>query len=399
MELAGSAALLLAVPAVALLGNSGRRHTGAARRAHLLLAYGGAVVTGAALAGLLTAMLTQAAPPRLALGSTIALALTIGMLILLTGTMALPGAAASPGAAVRQLLDALIIAAGLWFAGWVLLSAPIRLFGAATPVARLPLLLPAGFTAISVGLTIVLALHAHRPRLITVRVAVGVSLVAIATTALAGGICQGWSQVLLAGTVALPTGLFVVARAVKVADRPVEPIGDVIDRGTAYVIVPMVATIAALGYHLAAGGIFGLFGYLGVAVECGALVARQFLALRDVQRYTGRLLQREAHFRDLAHTDPLTELANRRGLQRALRAAAEARVLVGIDLDGFKNVNDMRGHDVGDAVLIEVADRLRGNLLADDVAAIARGGRSAGSGRHRLRRVQERKRHARPRCR
>ena len=118
------------------------------------------------------------------------------------------------------------------------------------------------------------------------------------------------------------------------------------------------------------GGTFDGYAFVGASVEGFALVARQYLALRDVRRYTLQLRQREAHFRELAHTDPLTGLANRRGLQRALRElGTAAKVLVGIDLDGFKTVNDMRGHDVGDAVLSEVGDRLRRNLLAGDVAA------------------------------
>ncbi|MGX6604074.1 putative bifunctional diguanylate cyclase/phosphodiesterase [Micromonosporaceae bacterium Da 78-11] len=369
VELAGLASLLVAVPAVALLGNSGRRHTGAARRAHLLLAAGGAIATGAGLAGLVSALLTDAPVPRMGLGSAVAIAMTIGTLTLLTGTAVLPGAAVSPGAALRHLLDGLIIAAGLWFAGWVLLSEPTRILGDATPMACPSVLLPAAVAVIALGLTVVLALHAHRPRLMTVRVAGGASLVAVAATGLAGGICQGWELAVLAGAIALPAGLFVIARAVKAADQPVQVAEEFTDRGTAYAVVPMAVMVGSLGYHLLAGGAFGLFGYLAAAVEGFALVGRQFLALRDVRRYTLRLRQREAHFRELAHTDPLTGLANRRGLQRALRESGESRVLVGIDLDGFKTVNDMRGHDAGDAVLIQVSDRLRRNLLAGDVAA------------------------------
>src|SRR3954467_6935394 len=63
VEWAALASLLVAVPAVALLAFSGRRHTGAARRAHMILAAGGAVVVGAALAGLLSAVLAHPGRP------------------------------------------------------------------------------------------------------------------------------------------------------------------------------------------------------------------------------------------------------------------------------------------------------------------------------------------------
>ncbi|GIM95858.1 putative bifunctional diguanylate cyclase/phosphodiesterase [Paractinoplanes toevensis] len=372
VELAGLAGLLIAVPAVALLGNSGRRHTGAARRAHLILALGGALATAAALAGVLSALITDAPVPRVSLGSAVALGTAIGTLLLLIGTAVLPGAAESPGAALRHLIDGVVIAAAFWFVGWVLLTEPTRLLGDATPMACPSILVPAGLAVISLGLTIVLALHAHRPRLTTVRVAGGVTLVAAAAVALGGGICQDRDVDVLCGALLLPGGLFVIARAVKVADRPVEVVGDVSERGTAYAVVPMMAMVAALGWHLFQGGKFGFYAFLGGSVEGFALVARQYLALGDVRRYTLKLRQSEAHFRELAHTDPLTGLANRRGLQRALKEChgpEQPLVLVGIDLDGFKTVNDMRGHDVGDAVLVEVGERLRRNLLAGDVAA------------------------------
>jgi diguanylate cyclase len=370
VELAGLASLVVAVPAVALLANSGRKHTGAARRAHLLLAAGAAIATAAALAGLLSSLFLVHAPMRLA--SAVAVAMALGTLTLLVGTLMLPGAAESPGAAVRHLLDGFVVAAALWFVGWVLVSQPTRLLGDQTPARCLSMLLPAGVAVIALGLTAVLAMHAHRPRHVTVRVAAGVSLVALAATALSGGICRSWAGVVLLGAVLLPGGLVVVARAVKIADRPVEVVGDVTQRNTGYAFVPMSALVAAFGYHLAVGGRLDIFGFLGVSIEGFALVARQYLALADVKRHTVRLRQRETHFRELAHTDPLTGLANRRGLVRALRqppVRERARVLVGLDLDGFKNVNDMRGHDVGDAVLTEVGRRLGANLREGDVAA------------------------------
>ena len=372
VELAGTVGLLVAVPAVALLGNSGRRHTGAARRAHLILAVGGAVITAAALAGVLSALLTDAPVPRVSLGSAVSIGAALGTLTLLVGAALMPGAAESPGAAVRHLLDGLVIAAAIWFVGWVLLSEPTRILGDATPMACPSVLIPSGLLVISLGLTIVLALHAHRPRLVTVRVAAGVTLVAGSVVALGGGICQNRDADVLVGSLLLPAGLFMIAGAVRVADRPVEVTGDVSERGTAYAMFPMVAMVTALGFHLSRGGSFGLYAFLGASIEGFALVGRQYLALGDVRRFTLKLRQSEAHFRELAHTDPLTKLANRRGLQRSLRELAgpgEPLVLSGGDLDGFKTVNDMRGHDAGDAVLVEVGERLRRNLLAGDVAA------------------------------
>jgi diguanylate cyclase (GGDEF)-like protein len=380
VELAGLASLLVSVPAVALLGKSGRKHTGAARRAHLLHAVGGALATAAALAGLLSALFVHheaGHPHRQALGSAVAIAMALGTLALLAGTLALPGSAENPGAMLRNFCDGLLIAAAIWFVGWVLLAEPTRVMAGHTPYPCLPLLLPSAMAAVAVGLTLVLAMHAHRPRQGTVRVSLGVTMVAIAATLLAGGICQNWPLALLIAALLLPAGLVVVARAVRGADRPVQVTGDATRRGSAFAFVPVLAIIGAAVYHRAAGGTIDGHGMAAASVAGLVLVTRQYLALVDVRRYTLRLKQSEEHFRELAHTDPLTGLANRRGLVRALREPADPsgagdgrpRVLVGVDLDGFKNVNDMRGHEAGDRVLAEVGDRLRRNLLAGDVAA------------------------------
>ncbi|WP_440110710.1 diguanylate cyclase domain-containing protein [Acidovorax sp. BL-A-41-H1] len=72
--------------------------------------------------------------------------------------------------------------------------------------------------------------------------------------------------------------------------------------------------------------------------------------------------------RRLAHSDPLTGLSNRRGLQRELNTALEwcsPNRLVAvylIDLDGFKPINDKYGHDVGDDLLVAVGHRLQANV-------------------------------------
>src|SRR5205823_2174176 len=99
----------------------------AARRAHLLLAAGGAIATAAALAGLLSALLLgddASRDHRMALGTAVAVAMATGTLALLAGMLLLPGSADSPGAAARHLLDGLIIAAAIWFVSWVLVAGP-----------------------------------------------------------------------------------------------------------------------------------------------------------------------------------------------------------------------------------------------------------------------------------
>lgn len=72
-----------------------------------------------------------------------------------------------------------------------------------------------------------------------------------------------------------------------------------------------------------------------------------------------------------ALTDPLTGLLNRRGLDHRLDAlpADLACGVMLVDLDGFKQVNDTLGHDAGDAILVEAAQRLRGAVRHDDLVA------------------------------
>lgn len=74
----------------------------------------------------------------------------------------------------------------------------------------------------------------------------------------------------------------------------------------------------------------------------------------------------------LAHHDALTGLANRRALEDHLAKLAADDAPFGVvfcDLDGFKPINDVYGHDAGDTVLKAVARRLEHGLRAGDLAA------------------------------
>lgn len=84
----------------------------------------------------------------------------------------------------------------------------------------------------------------------------------------------------------------------------------------------------------------------------------------------------EQHARELAYQDGLTGLPNRRQFEEALKAAIASPPRAGashgvflMDLNGFKNVNDIYGHAVGDQALVVVAQRLRTAIRDGDMVA------------------------------
>ena len=84
----------------------------------------------------------------------------------------------------------------------------------------------------------------------------------------------------------------------------------------------------------------------------------------------------DARMRFLAHHDGLTLLANRGVLRdhldravAACAAASDGLALLYVDLDRFKPINDVYGHAVGDQLLIEVAQRMRGMVREEDLVA------------------------------
>ncbi|MFS2178427.1 PleD family two-component system response regulator [Rhizobium pisi] len=118
----------------------------------------------------------------------------------------------------------------------------------------------------------------------------------------------------------------------------------------------------------------GVNDYIVRPVDPNELVARSLTQIRR-KRYNDRLRNSVKQTIELAVTDPLTGLYNRRYLDNHLnvlfnRSMARGRPLSVLitDIDRFKQVNDTYGHDGGDEVLREFANRVRSTIRGADLA-------------------------------
>jgi len=129
---------------------------------------------------------------------------------------------------------------------------------------------------------------------------------------------------------------------------------------------------------------FDLLKIVGALLAVAAVVAVRVRYVQQRSRELARLVEQRTHeltqlqhqLEELAYSDALTSLPNRRMFGdwcRQMIASAERQdggfALLLIDLDHFKQVNDTLGHDAGDALLVETARRLRHIARKADVVA------------------------------
>ena len=114
---------------------------------------------------------------------------------------------------------------------------------------------------------------------------------------------------------------------------------------------------------------------VGALLALGLLVFawRQYVRQRQE---TARRIAAEQHARELAYQDGLTGLPNRRQFDEALREAIASPPRAGaghglflLDLNGFKQINDVHGHGAGDEVLTIVGQRLLAAMRDGDMVA------------------------------
>jgi len=140
--------------------------------------------------------------------------------------------------------------------------------------------------------------------------------------------------------------------------------------------------LAFLGVALSVNpAIAGIQLLTGRPVDMGLLAIASLLMVPLVVTRIGLLAKwhadAERRLHDLASRDELTGLANRRALtshlagvlDRVAYRAAVGAVVLYLDLDDFKAVNDTYGHSTGDDLLREVARRLRGCVRSSDLVA------------------------------
>ncbi|OZC83947.1 hypothetical protein CH254_23975 [Rhodococcus sp. 06-412-2C] len=147
----------------------------------------------------------------------------------------------------------------------------------------------------------------------------------------------------------------------------------------AVVAAPLTVCCVHMGYAVAVLTVVSIRGALSSAASVWVIAAHSltmllmFSAPLVLLTYIVDLRARAS----AALTDPLTGLSNRRGLYEAIDTVdfddgAEICVVV-VDIDEFKTVNDTFGHDAGDAILVELAEKLR-SLCSDAVTVGRMGG-------------------------
>lgn len=186
----------------------------------------------------------------------------------------------------------------------------------------------------------------------------------------------GWLDLLwIAATIA-----FVLAPAsqpVLEDSADADPKGGQDDAGTRMTALPYLAVVVVFGLLIGTQAKDTFFPGLSLTLVAtaiaGLVLARQFLAARDLTAINSELHQAHAELAALATTDPLTALPNHRALvgemdrelARAIRYERPCSVLF-IDIDYFKALNDGFGHAAGDTALRELAPVMEAALRKID---------------------------------
>jgi len=300
----------------------------------------------------------------------------------IAGLYAFPDHHGSTRTRVRNVIDGVILAAGILFISWVLVLSDVVEQGGSALQQAITIAYPVADIAL---LTIVFLLAA-RPtsvaRSAMLLLGAGFAAFAVGDTSFVGSSLDaepvttnsdtmwvaGYLLIALAGLRAVGLPEVHDERRARAAGRvalllPVVPTTGVVATATYQRIVTEGAAIDNVEFGVA-------------LVLFASMIVRQALVLYENQSLTKSL---EASLRKVEHQamhDPLTGLPNRSLLfdridmaRERMSRTAEPLGVIFCDLDDFKPINDRLGHDAGDRVLAIVANRLQRSLRSSDTAA------------------------------
>ncbi len=188
------------------------------------------------------------------------------------------------------------------------------------------------------------------------------------------GFDAGWIEADAAHRVAtytnLPPGDFTLRLAGSNRD------GVWAERETVFWVHVLPAWYQAFWFRVAAGGSAVILIFAAAFAWSFVVRRRQHELERQVAERTAELSASQQQLHHYAYFDTLTGLQNRRAFNEQFRSMLEQAgsapcqfALLLIDLDNFKHVNDKFGHDAGDALLVQVAWRLREAVRENDFLA------------------------------
>jgi two-component system cell cycle response regulator len=276
----------------------------------------------------------------------------------------------------RAALDASIVAAVVAFISYDLLISP-QLGGGVTSTQLVGLAYPAMDVAMLVALiSLALASFGHIPWSLRL-VALGIVTATMGDDALtylsihSVNVEVGWLKI--AWTT---TSVLYGAAAWQACREPAEvrrQSGRSRGAGLALVAAGVALTVSTLVADLIIEDGLHLEAAILVLYVFAAVLVRLWVTAREREAVSRELADSLRLQRRMANTDELTGLANRRRADATLAELAGSAgpdralgVLV-VDLDHFKEVNDRLGHPAGDAVLVDVAARLRGAVRPGDL--------------------------------
>lgn len=368
--------LVFAVPiaVLAALGvRAAARVRGPQRAAWRLLAVSNLLWLGAVTASAVYVLVLGAQPPM----PSIVDGLQLASAALLPPAVIILFRRASLLRRARAVLDASLVTAAVGLVGWQLLIAP-QLTGARS-LATLTLITHPLMGVLVLVTLLSLGFSGHRnvPRPIAL-VGLGVAAAALVNAGctffvvLHGLVSPLWWSIGFQ-IQALLLGLAALAASRRIRDAEVVLLAR--DLGLAPALVGTACAVALLARDLSDGVVDPAVGGLGLFTVAGVLL-RLWLTGRDKDQVARRLDAALREQERLAVTDSLTGLYNRRFIEefcaiegdRSRRAGGHLGLLL-VDVDRFKRVNDELGHQAGDAVLTQVAQRLRLAVRTCDVVA------------------------------